>query len=69
MSSERVGGEVLLEALVGDLPLVDHAAGVVDQHVQLLVLRGERVGELSLKRLVLIFRFFKQKSKNSFLSA
>ena len=47
MSSERVGGEVLLEALIGDLALVDHAAGVVNQHVQLLVLRGERVGELS----------------------
>jgi hypothetical protein len=31
VSAEGVGCKVLLEAFVGDLPLVDHAAGVVDQ--------------------------------------
>ena len=55
MGSDRVGGEVHLKAFVGDLALVDHAAGVVDQNVQLLVFGGELVGKLTVKKESQIF--------------
>ncbi len=51
VSPQRVGGEVLLDALLRQLPLVDHASGVVDQDVQLLVFRAELVGKLKQKLL------------------
>jgi len=44
--SESVGRKVLLDAFLGQLSLVDHAAGVVDQDVKLLVLADKVVGKL-----------------------
>ena len=48
MSSQRVCGKVFLDALLRQLPLVDHAPSVVDQDVELLVFRTELVGKLKI---------------------
>ena len=44
MNSECVDGKVILDPILVKLPLVHHAASVMHQHVQLLVLHCKSLG-------------------------
>ena len=46
VGAQGVCGKVFLQSLLCHLPGVDHASGIVDQHVQLCVLAAEIVNKL-----------------------
>ena len=46
VGAQGVCGKVFLQSLLCHLPGVDHAPGIVDQHVQLCVLAAEIVNKL-----------------------